>query len=219
MPDQISYLQTGPLLNIQHEAGFSFYAVVKFLLPASVFFPITMLLLEDEKILPGPSNADHEDIRILGKGRYSFWKGMVYFSTPDNSDPRFNGRIYKVQYVPNLFTRFTRFLPGRVWRILIITIEPAAALLRRIWRILHAMFYRMFLFIKKILKALFPQRLLILPQRVFNRLRRIDPVEDSWSFFYRLCFIQVLLQERFAKKLLKRRKSNEFEKNNQKNNS
>lgn len=219
MPDQILYLQTGPLLNIQHEAGYSYHAVVKFLLPASVFFPITMLLLEDEKILPGPSNADHEDIRILGKGRYSFWKGMVYFSTPDNSDPRVNGRTYRIKYAPNLFTRFTRILPGRVWRILIIAIESVTAPLRRVWRMLHAMFHPMYLFIKRKLKTLFPQFLLILPQRVLNRLRRIDPVEDSWSFFYGLCFIQVLLRERVAEKLMKRRKSNEIEKNNEKNNS
>ena len=184
------------------------------MLPASMFFPITMLLLEDEKILPGPSNAGHEDIRTLGKGRYSFWRGTVYFSTPDNSDPRFNGRTYRVQYVPNLFTRSVRILPGRVWRILIIAIEPVIAFLQRIWRIFLAVYHRIFLLIKRIFKALIPQRLLNLVQRVLNWLRRIDPVEDPWSFYYRLCFVQVLLRERVARRLLKWRKSNEFEKNN-----
>ena len=39
----------------------------------------------------------HDDIRALGRGRYSHWDGRIYFSTPDNSDPTTNGRRYEIQ--------------------------------------------------------------------------------------------------------------------------
>jgi hypothetical protein len=38
----------------------------------------------------------HDDIRGLGKGRYSLWQDQIYFSSSDNSDPRTNGRAYSL---------------------------------------------------------------------------------------------------------------------------
>ena len=32
-----------------------------------------------------------------GAGRYSLWKGRLYFSSSDDSDPRVNGRRYEVR--------------------------------------------------------------------------------------------------------------------------
>lgn len=52
--------------------------------------------LYENGILLGPKNSLHDDIRHLGKGRYSFWHDTVYFSSPDNSDPRINGRRYEI---------------------------------------------------------------------------------------------------------------------------
>lgn len=52
-------------------------------------------LLEDGKSL-GEGHNRHTDIFELGGGRYSFWKGFLYFSTSDNSDPNRNGRCYSV---------------------------------------------------------------------------------------------------------------------------
>jgi hypothetical protein len=52
-----------------------------------------LVLLEDGKPI-GPGHAAHHDIREHGGGRYSHWAGHVYFSTPDGSDPRSNGRVY-----------------------------------------------------------------------------------------------------------------------------
>ena len=40
----------------------------------------------------------HHDIRVLGNGRYSHWKGSILFSTTDNSDPRYNGKNYQIKY-------------------------------------------------------------------------------------------------------------------------
>lgn len=42
----------------------------------------------------GPGHAAHYEIREHGGGRYSHWAGYVYFSTPDGTDPRSNGRVY-----------------------------------------------------------------------------------------------------------------------------
>jgi radical SAM protein with 4Fe4S-binding SPASM domain len=48
----------------------------------------------------GPRNAQHVDIREIGRGRFSFWYDYVYFSASDNSDPRTNGRRYTIRYSP-----------------------------------------------------------------------------------------------------------------------
>ena len=40
------------------------------------------------------AHAVHDDIRKLGKGRFSHWHSTLYFSASDNSDPRTNGRTY-----------------------------------------------------------------------------------------------------------------------------
>ena len=41
-----------------------------------------------------PAHSVHDDIRNIGKGRFSHWGTTVIFSTSDNSDPRTNGRTY-----------------------------------------------------------------------------------------------------------------------------
>jgi SAM-dependent methyltransferase len=50
-------------------------------------------LLEDELPL-APAHSMHQDIRDLGRGRYSHWYDSLYFATRDNSDPNRNGRKY-----------------------------------------------------------------------------------------------------------------------------
>jgi hypothetical protein len=43
----------------------------------------------------GPAHSNRQNIRTIGRGRFSDWDGdTIYFSTSDNSDPRRNGRIY-----------------------------------------------------------------------------------------------------------------------------
>jgi pectate lyase len=41
-----------------------------------------------------PAHSYHEDIRDLGKGRFSHWGTTLYFSASDNSNPSTNGRKY-----------------------------------------------------------------------------------------------------------------------------
>ena len=43
-------------------------------------------------------NAPHRAIMEKGSGRYSVWEGYLYFSSSDNTDPRFNGRVYELEW-------------------------------------------------------------------------------------------------------------------------
>lgn len=54
-------------------------------------------LYENDRLL-GPAHAQHVYIRTIGDGRYSHWGSTVYFSASDNSDPRRNGRVYRLEY-------------------------------------------------------------------------------------------------------------------------
>jgi hypothetical protein len=75
--------------------------------PVAVFFqfdrdsataPVAsrLQLYEDGRAL-GPAHAERDDISALGAGRYSHWEDHLRFSTSDNSDPRVNGRSYRVE--------------------------------------------------------------------------------------------------------------------------
>lgn len=63
-------------------------------------------LWEDGKRL-GPAHALHDDIRKRGRGAYSHWGDVIYFSSSDNADPRAAGRRFEVRggrregYIPH----------------------------------------------------------------------------------------------------------------------
>lgn len=44
----------------------------------------------------GPPHSVHQTLGTLGRGRFSFWDKVVYFSSTDNSDPNANDRAYTV---------------------------------------------------------------------------------------------------------------------------
>jgi hypothetical protein len=54
-------------------------------------------LLEDGEKL-GPANANRNEIKSKGKGRYVFLDNNLYFSSSNNSNPMINDRIYQIQY-------------------------------------------------------------------------------------------------------------------------
>jgi MoaA/NifB/PqqE/SkfB family radical SAM enzyme len=60
--------------------------------------PKELILLEDDRVL-GPADCLHDDIRAQGLGRYSVWNQALYFSASDNSDPRANGRCYRLKRI------------------------------------------------------------------------------------------------------------------------
>jgi FkbM family methyltransferase len=51
------------------------------------------IVMEDDRAL-GPGHSLHEDIRTIGRGRFSHWGPGLYLSTSDNSNPNTNGRCY-----------------------------------------------------------------------------------------------------------------------------
>lgn len=53
----------------------------------------TLRLFENGVELVVPHSV-HQDIRTLGKGRFSHWGTALYFSASDNSNPSTNGRTY-----------------------------------------------------------------------------------------------------------------------------
>ena len=55
-----------------------------------------LTLYENERRL-GPGAIAHDDIRRNGSGRYSHWGDTLYFSASDDSDPRTNGRTYRLR--------------------------------------------------------------------------------------------------------------------------
>ena len=58
----------------------------------------------------GPAHSLHEDIATLGRGRFSHWQDKLYFSASDNSDPRTNGRSYRLEYRLYLRSSIPAFL-------------------------------------------------------------------------------------------------------------
>lgn len=114
-----------PVTGIQPERGFAYIAPTRLPALSSHVSPSLGRVLENGIPLPGPANALHEDIRRLGCGRFSFWHDQLYFSAPDNSDPRSNGRKYEIEYSPvdssivvnfslRLWEFFKRLIPLRI---------------------------------------------------------------------------------------------------------
>lgn len=109
-------ISTRPIGKIRHEIGLAYISITDHPELSSHDRPSSAIVLEDGVPLPGPANATHNDIRRLGAGRFSFWHNVVYFSTPDNSDPRTNGRDYSIAYTPLPFGRFGVLVPCRWFR-------------------------------------------------------------------------------------------------------
>ncbi|HMU53902.1 MAG TPA: radical SAM protein [Nitrospira sp.] len=53
--------------------------------------------LWEDDIRLGPKASLHDDIRKHGHGRYSIWGSQLYFSASDDSDPKENGRAYRLK--------------------------------------------------------------------------------------------------------------------------
>lgn len=62
-------------------------------------------ILYENDIPLGPGHSPHGQIEKRGYGCFSHWESVLFFSTSDNSDPRSNGRPYRISYrtVPHYF--------------------------------------------------------------------------------------------------------------------
>lgn len=72
-----------------------------------------VVVFEGDTPLEGP-NSIHQEIREKGSGRYSVWRGTLYLSASDNTDPRSNGRVYSIVWPRPITTpwRWISYLLG-----------------------------------------------------------------------------------------------------------
>jgi hypothetical protein len=61
------------------------------------------LVLSENDTDIGPAHEAHDMIIQYGRGRYSHWQHMLYFSASDNSDPTTNGRRYQIRSDPHQY--------------------------------------------------------------------------------------------------------------------
>jgi len=54
-----------------------------------------VMVYEDDRPL-GPGHSNFADIAKLGMGRFAHWRGNIFFSASDNTNPNTNGRRYWV---------------------------------------------------------------------------------------------------------------------------
>jgi lipid A ethanolaminephosphotransferase len=101
-----------PILNaplaataIQHQGGYQYSVEVPLSAPAGYQLladsndhpaQSTLVLLQDEAPIGRPHSV-HDQIRTEGNGGYSHWGGVLYFSTPGNTDPRNDAHRYRVR--------------------------------------------------------------------------------------------------------------------------
>lgn len=63
----------------------------------------------------GPADQLHDDIRRQGGGRFSVWKGHLYFSPSDATDPRYNSRLYRLDVHPGVPPSVRSVIKGATW--------------------------------------------------------------------------------------------------------
>lgn len=86
----------GPVTRVELDNGHCYAAALPAYLLSDLGSHSSLLLFEDDRAL-GPAHVSHDDIRTSGGGRFAHWGARLYFSASDNSDPRSNGRSYKVR--------------------------------------------------------------------------------------------------------------------------
>jgi hypothetical protein len=55
------------------------------------------LRLFENDVELGPPHSGHDTIRAEGHGRFSHWHNLIYFSASDGTDPKTNGRTYRIE--------------------------------------------------------------------------------------------------------------------------
>ena len=58
----------------------------------------SLLSLVEDGVPLANGHALHDDIRSIGRGRFSHWNDSVLFATRDNTDPNRNGRRYEMRW-------------------------------------------------------------------------------------------------------------------------
>ncbi len=84
----------------RHDGGAAFT-----LLLDEPFAPGEQALLLEDGVGIGRPDAIHQDIRDFGGGRFSLWKGALYFSASDGTDCNENGRDYRLAVLDSSLIR------------------------------------------------------------------------------------------------------------------
>jgi len=192
-----SELKTKPLRDIGHEIGLCYRARTWLPELSAHRTPSSAVVLENGVALPGPSNAFHEDIRKFGSGRYCFWYHLILFSTPDNSDPRTNGRTYTIAYAPVPRSIFVLIIPPLLRYFAYRGIDLVVRIGRRIKPIRGVARW-----IIQGTNSLL-QFARVWTGRAIRFIRRIKPVPIFWGFLYWICFGLVLVRGQFRRAYVK----------------
>ena len=82
--------------EVAHETGHSYVVKQNFDTPGDTSMApnSSTLRIYEDGIPLGPAHSGHADIREFGRGRFSHWGDVLYFSSSDNSDPLTNQRSY-----------------------------------------------------------------------------------------------------------------------------
>jgi radical SAM protein with 4Fe4S-binding SPASM domain len=79
------------------ESGYCFVADIPDRFAAAAGDSLADARLFEDGVELAQAGVLHEDIRLLGAGRYSVWGRVLYFSSSDNSDPSESGRVYELR--------------------------------------------------------------------------------------------------------------------------
>lgn len=58
------------------------------------------VVVEEDGVALAPGNVPLATVQTVGRGSYLHWGGWLYFSSSDNTDPRSNGRQYRIVLAP-----------------------------------------------------------------------------------------------------------------------
>ena len=88
--------------NITYKKGFLYTCKIEISDIGLKYKNKNNFILYENNIPIGKSEKDHEKIKNIGGGLYCFWtSNTLYFSTSDNTDPRYNNRIYSIDKIEN----------------------------------------------------------------------------------------------------------------------
>ena len=104
MTSPLNQLVLKPPFNVS--GGFCYSLDVRKTLGAgnvSGWGPLSRVFIYEDGKLLGPAHTIVDDIQKNGSGRFCHWRGDLYFSSSDNSDPNANGRNYKAAISDDMF--------------------------------------------------------------------------------------------------------------------
>jgi glucan phosphoethanolaminetransferase (alkaline phosphatase superfamily) len=92
-----------------------------------------LVVLRDGQPL-GPPHTSHDQIRTNGHGAFSHWGNVVYFSTPDNLDPRSDAHTYTLRARLDLAPGALAFLVASAIVVLLVLLFGAVLFFKQFFK-------------------------------------------------------------------------------------